>query len=293
MARDRTLRRAERKRKYRRRRLVKQTEMAQLLREARRFDNPFGVMKHANKYEGGVALIVLGGTSGANWEKLRDEVHPDVILGANGTCFKIDDLDYWVLAENMSYARTMARRGSEREQQFMRLLTHEHHAKWRMISHRTWHLLEDTTNCVSIRRLGIDARSSFSFREYGEGLLHGPMLKVTSALRRGVRFRVGSVGTQVLHLAGILGVKEIHTIGFDLCFKDDKHHHWYDYPTYQPDRFRTDLMFKTYNGVRTQEDWIEGMMFLSTLEKPMQDVGITWRDHSDGLLKAGGVFCTV
>jgi len=59
-----------------------------------RLDDPQGVNKFKGTYYGGKALLVLGGLSAENWEALRDEIKPDVILGANGTCFKIDNLDF-------------------------------------------------------------------------------------------------------------------------------------------------------------------------------------------------------
>ena len=49
-------------------------------------------------------MLVLGGPSGKDWRRLRNEIKPDVILGANGTCFEVPDLDFHLVVENMHMA---------------------------------------------------------------------------------------------------------------------------------------------------------------------------------------------
>jgi len=260
-----------------------------------RKDDPVGVMKFAGKYEDGVALIVLGGTSGRHWKSLQSEIRPNVILGANGTCFEIKDLDFHLVVENMHMAAGRAAKGEKRYQRIMGILNHEHNAKVKMISYLSWDLLEDKTNCISIKRMGElgdnyeEQFARFSFRKYGDGFLAGPLFSHPGALTSSrIKFRIGTVATQLLHLAGILGVKEVHTIGMDFAFKDQKHH-WYEYTNYQPDKFRTSKMFCDYHGLATQHDWMAGAAWLKeTIEPLMERDGLKWIDHSNGLLKAVG-----
>jgi len=78
----------------------------------------------------------------------------------------------------------------------------------------------------------------------------------------------------------------------DFCFREESHH-WYQYPGYQPDRFRTREMFTEFAGLRTQWDWIRGAQWLQTMEPAFRRDGLLWRDHSDGLLKEMGLRCAM
>lgn len=263
-------------------------------------DDPIGVARYKRAYYGGKALVVLGGTSAQDWERIRDEIKPDVILGANGTCFEIDNLDFHMIVENLHMAAGKAAQGDVRYKRIMDILTIKHNARVRLVSYLSWDLVDDRTNAVAIRRLGelgsdYEAQfKTFSFREYGEGFLAGPMFDHPGALTSPkIKFRIGTVATQLLHMAGILGVSEVHTIGFDFCFKDPHKHHWYKngYPIYQPDRFRTGEMFTECHGLKTQFDWIAGAQWLKDTVMPlMKRDGLKWVDHSDGLLKAMGLW---
>lgn len=266
---------------------------------APRKDDPYGMELYKGAHYGEKALIVLGGSSGAGWKDLRDEIEPDVILGANGTCFEIQNLDYHLVVENMHLAAKYAGRGSQRYQKMMEILDTRYKAKVRLISYLSWDLIQDRQNVVKIKRMGElgddyeEQLQRFSFREYGDGFLAGPIFAQRGALKsERIKFRVGTVGTQLLHVAGILGVKEVHTIGMDFCFRDQKRHHWYSYPTYQPDQFRSAAMFTRYKGIDTQWDWVEGALWLNSIEPLFDKAGLKWIDHSHGLLEAMGLRCT-
>jgi len=255
------------------------------------------VMDFADQYSGGKALIVLGGLSAQGWKDVKDEINPHTILGANGTCFEIPDLDFHMIAENMHMAAGRAARGDKRYKQMMGIFTTKHQAKTRLISELSWDLLKDKSNCVKIRRWGEADPDGYDWqieqfdpRKYGVGYLHGRMVQYQGALKPKVRFRVGTVAAHLLHHAGILGVKEVHTIGFDLCFKDEQRHHWYKYPKYQVDKFRQPAMFTEYGGLKTQHDWLEGAIWLVEEINPIfKAAGLTWVDHSDGLLQKVGL----
>lgn len=259
-------------------------------------DDPQAVMAHKGIYKDGKALIVLGGASGQEWFRVRDQVHPDVILTGNGKT-DLPGADYWMLAENMHYQWGQSQRGDERGQQFMRMINASNTARHRLISHRSWDLLPDHTNCIRIRRQGYELSEipdNFTLREYGSGYLSGWMFKHTQACQTNVNFRVGTVGLHLLHHAGILGCSEVHTIGYDLMFKGDKHH-WYDHPAYQADRFCNDSMFvrMQYGDVfvNTRWAWVETAQYLRSIQYLFERDQFTWIDHSDGLLKYERVWC--
>ena len=104
-----------------------------------RFDDPRAMQLHQNRYGGnGKALLVLGGNSGKNWTTLRDEIQPDVILGANGTCFEIDDLDYHLVVENLHMAAGRAADGDARYKRIMEIVSPRNTAKVKLISYLNW-----------------------------------------------------------------------------------------------------------------------------------------------------------
>ena len=248
-------------------------------------DDPLAMQLHEGSFYGGKALVVLGGDSGKDWRKLRDEIQPDVILGANGTCIEIKCLDYHLIAENMTRAYKLASQGDRRQEGFMKIITTPHEAGVRLLSHRSWnlrHLMNQSDNCISIRRWQWNGESlpeSFSFRHYGEGFLTGWISRHPETWAPSVKVRVGTVAVQLLHMAGILGCSEVHTIGYDLCSKRPNADHWYGgYPKYQADRFRT------------QHFWIETAEFLDTIWCFFERDKLKWIDHSNGLLKAMGLW---
>jgi len=248
-------------------------------------DDPERMMLETDKFHGGTALIVLGGSSAAGWESLRDEVKPDVILGGNGANVLVHNFDFWMCAENMT---PWATKEDPRSISLMQMFYRDTGAKSKLISHRSWSLLKNTANCIRIMRdknhgngLGTTP-DYFSFRDYGKGFLNGWLFKHREA---GAEVHTGTIGTHLLHLAGILGCSQVHTIGFDLCFKDKQVHHAYPYPIYQPDRYRTEKMFVPYEGLDTQLVWIETAQFLNEIQPYFVRDGLQWQDHSAGLLQ--------
>jgi hypothetical protein len=254
-------------------------------------DDPIGVMQHADRFHGGKALVVLGGSSAVDWDSVRDEICPDVIIGGNGVNAMVPNLDYWICAENMNYSKMLAEQGDARYKEFWNMFERDSGAKIKLISHWSWHLLRDKSNCICIRREGYEKGQippDFSFRSYGKGLLNGWVFRKP---RAGRLIRVGTVAAQALHFAGILGVKEIHTIGLDLMFRSTQHHHAYPYPIYKVDRWRKPGMFITYKGIQTQEVWVDTARFFADVEPFVERDGIMWKDHSNGLLKIEGLRC--
>lgn len=257
-------------------------------------DDPHGVMEHVNRFKDKTALIILGGLSSKNYKTLQYDIRPDVILGGNGVNSVVKDLDYWMCAENMNLSNGMAKKGDIRATAFMEMFHRDSGAKIKLISHLSWDLLRDKTNCINIRRMGYEQGkipSDFSLRSYGEGFMAGWVFADKNAIN--APLRVGTVGAQLLHMAGILGVREVHTIGFDLIMpaRVGLPDHFYPYPIYQSDRFRRPGMFVKYKGVNTQLLWIETAQFLKSMESTFENYGLKWIDHSQGLLSIMGLKC--
>lgn len=255
-------------------------------------------MAHKDRFYGGRALIVLGGPSGKDWKSVFDEIQPNVLMTANGNT-GLPGVEYWMLAENMHYQQGQAQQhGTQRGKEFMKIVEGPNTAHYRLISHRSWDLFNDHTNCIRIRRTGYELTQipdDFSLRDYGEGYLNGWMFRHVAANQANVNYHVGTVGLHLLHHAGILGCSEVHTIGYDLMFKGETHH-WYKYPPYQPDRFTNANMFVCcrYGDVQvpTRWVWIETAKYLRAIEYLFERDNLEWIDHSNGLLSYEGLWCT-
>jgi hypothetical protein len=231
------------------------------------------------------ALLILGGLSGQHWKETAREINPDFLLGVNGVNAVIPDLDYWLCIENMRATFSRARKHKDPRymaivEMFLRL-----GPKIRFVNRNSVHLLKDLNNVITVNRgYGLPVErlpEDFSLRKFGKGLLNGP------ASKRGVdvaKIGIGTVALQAFHLAGILGAAEIHTIGFDLCF--GKTQHWYEYPeTYKPGRYFGEKSFVQYMDLKTTWQWVDTAEYMRSLKPLMETAGITWVDHSDGLLQ--------
>lgn len=257
-----------------------------------RDDDPNQVMSLKDKHKGGVALIVLGGNSAKDWQRVREQVNPDIVLGANGVNSMVDNLDYWMIAENMKHSAKKAEKGDPDSLAMMKMFHRESGAKVKLVSHHSWNLLRNKENCIRIRRQGYEEHEieqHFNFREYGLGYLAGWLLKHKEA---GALVHVGTVAAQLLHHAGILGCREVHTIGLDLMFQDETAHHAYPHPLYKSDRYRNPGFKTQYKGVDTQWAWLESGQFLQSIEPLFERDGLKWKDHSRGLLSVMGLECT-
>lgn len=234
---------------------------------------------------GATALIVLGGASAAKWEALRDEVKPDVLIGVNGVNGVIPNLDFWLCTENMR--NVFAHPNTERNKALAEMYQRTG-ARIRMVNFKSADYIVDQTNLIRIKRFGVDDPEhpgDFSFRNYGGGLITGSIYDDKSKASK--TLRVGTVGLQSLHLAGILGCAEVHTIGFDLCFRGE--HHFYAYPSYESDEVWNVSAFTTYKGLDTLYWWIETAKYMKKIAPLLRRDGIRWIDHSDGLLKIEGI----
>jgi len=249
-----------------------------------RLDDPVGVMAHAGRYAGGTALIVLGGPSAKYWQDIYDALRPDVLLGVNGVNSIIPMLDYWLCIENM--LRTARRANHDlRAKEFMEMLQRTG-ANVRLVNRKNMPLMRNRNDVIAVQRRGPfeadQVPADFSFREYGPGLIKGALMKDRKAIGN-LKLPVGTVGLQAIHMAGILGCAHVHTIGFDLCFKEGNHHA-FKYPQYEPNNYFLPANFTNYEGLVTMRFWVESAEYLLAIKPMMDKVGLEWTDHSDGLL---------
>ena len=244
------------------------------------------------KHTGQKALIVLGGSSAENWEAIRDEIKPDILIGVNGVNGQIANLDYWLCIENMRHFFHMAKKEKDPRSIAMVKMYRRTGAKYRLVNFKSNDIIHDKTNLINVRRFGVDDPDNpgeFSFRKYNGGLITGWIYD--GEVKTIVDLRVGTVGLQAIHLAGILGASEVHTIGYDLCFRSETRHHWYLYPTYESNYCFGPEMTTEYKGLRTLYWWIDTARYLKKIEPLLKRDGIVWKDHSEGLLKVEGLEC--
>jgi len=253
-----------------------------------RDDDYHVVEHHRGQFQGQTALIVLGGPSGKDWERLYEELNPDVLIGVNAVGANTDKLDFWLCTENMNYPFQQAFKGNERYQEMMRNFNNAK-AKVRIVNKKSIGLLTFPRDVVKIQRWGreVEHLDNFTFREYGNGLINGARMQRQDRIRD---LRVGTVGLQALHWAGILGVSEVHTIGFDLCYRKEDKHHWYKYPLYiQDGKYWYGDPFTTYKGIKTTWFWVDTVAYFHHILPVMERDELNWIDHSDGLLQAEGL----
>lgn len=238
------------------------------------------------------ALLLLGGPSGKDWEKLRDEVKPNIIFGANGS--NVHPLDVWLCSERMTYAAGEAEKGNQRYIDIMEMFQRTT-PRYRYVNKHAFHLLEDKRNAKPIVRSMVpsEALPDFNFTSFIEsdeskfGLLKGDLFKRKQHMNGAGVICVGTVAFQLIHLAAVWGASEIHTIGFDMCFRDV--HHWYKYPAYEEGKFFNKSMFTKHAGLDTMWIWIEGAEYAEKMIPALDRRYIKWIDHSNGLLQAMGI----
>lgn len=241
------------------------------------------IVKHEGTRKDEVGLIVLGGPSAAAWKRIKKQYNPTCLIIANGANTMIEDPDFWVLAENMSPQAKLARTHDPRAIDFIKTVNAPMSPKTvRFVNRKSFHLLQNKLNAVSISFAIYEDLNKFNSRTYGAGFILGPFLRRTDTMKTPVR--VGTVALQCLHIAAFLGLKQVHTIGLDLLYTNNKSHHWYKWPAYKPDVYRNDTMFTTFKGVKTQFFWIEAAEYLIKLYPHFLSQGMQWFDHSNGLL---------
>jgi hypothetical protein len=224
-------------------------------------------------------LIVLGGPSGKDWGRIKRLVRPRCLIGVNGTVCELGaKLKYYLNLEAWYHPSGVPPGFNDNRPQY------------RLISWKRFHFLEDQTNAIKVRRGGpvFTDGGKWSIRTYRDGLATGPPMRAVEHVK--VPTLTGTVAVQALHLAGILGLTAVHTIGLDLCWKNGEHH-WHPYPPITADNlYWKPSMLTQYKGLDTMHWWIESAEYLAQLKAKMHKEKLIWHDHSNGLLQAMGVF---
>jgi hypothetical protein len=225
------------------------------------------------------ALIVMGGPSVQDWEKLTTDIHADLLVGVNGVVLE--------LGEHLDYCLNMeAWDGRDGEPPGF----NDDRPKTRIMNWKRREQVTNPRNVIFARRGGpcFTQNKTWSIRSYPNGLATGPAMRESRHLKHPTP--VGTIAMQALHLCGILGLREVHTIGLDLCFRGDQHH-WFNYPQIKHNnRYWHESMWTRAFGLDTLHWWVESAECLARMKSKMGAEGLTWIDHSNGLLQAMGVF---
>ena len=223
-------------------------------------DNPWhDIRSLTGKEAGATALVIGGGTSAAAWEDLQREVKADFLITINGVIQRIPAPKYWTCTE------------LDHAEGWIDAETPEHR-----ILHQRWaKRMKRTDNVYATRKSDQES----DIRIVNEGLWRGP---TTTA---------GGVGTSALgalHFAGMLGCVKVHSIGIDLCFKDNAEHHWYPSRRYIEELLAgCNQSVIMHAGLSTMPFWVASAKYLNWWRKEYADAGgMTWEDHSSGLLQA-------
>lgn len=204
---------------------------------------------------GKTALVVCGGMSGANWRDVR----ADFIIAVNGAVTQLPNARYFMCTECDvvgEYIHT--------ETPTFRIL----HQRWAKRMARKDNVY---ATCKSDQETDV--------RRIKEGVWRGPMSSAGG---------VGTSAVGALHLAGILGCSTVHSVGIDLCFKDDASHHWYEERRYFEDLLAgCNQTLVECAGLKTMPFWLESAKYLLYWREAYAEPGgLTWIDHSNGLMQA-------
>jgi hypothetical protein len=207
------------------------------------------------KEAGKTALVIGGGLSGANWQ----DYPADFQIIINGAVLKLPYAKYWTCTE-LDYADS-----------WINTETPEHR-----ILHQRWaKRMARMDNVYATRKSDQES----DVRAVNEGLWRGP---------QSVAGGIGTSAIGALHLAGILGCTTVHSVGVDLCFKDNAEHHWYPSRRYIADLLAgCNQQVIEVAGLSTMPFWVESAKYLNWWRKAYAEPGgLDWQDHSDGLLQA-------
>lgn len=241
------------------------------------------------------ALLVGGGPSGEDWPELYEMLtsrdgRPPVVITMNG-CSQdpklVEHSDFHLALEC-----DPNKDGNMPAWQWIPMPNTIVLMNWRL-AHPEWigacpDILEGyRKHC---RRLMLVERSNGDYgppednvRESRHGLWYGPFLGVPGIPP------LGTGACQLPHLAGLIGCREAHSCGFDLCLRDDAAHHWYRDELYNdPNGRKPSWEVIEHDGLKTFEWWRQSAYYLAGLRWLWWQQGLHWHDHSCGLLQKCG-----
>lgn len=225
-------------------------------------------------------LIIGTGSSTAELIKYKDQIKSkfDVIIGLNFATKNFEDvLDYHVILESNPVAiySEMNKSGAKYRRDLPRILN------WKCI-HR---FPKDLTTIYKAIRSNFDFNVDITkYKHNGsEGLLYGPI--DTTGLS------AGTVMSNAIHFACIMGCNKIYMVGADLLFRDENDHYYADNQFYRKSKTkihkRSPIVKVIHKGKSylTTELFRESAKFIDKIIKEQcEPNGIEMYDFSDGLL---------
>ena len=231
-----------------------------------------------NQHTNSDILIIGSGSSTKQLIPYKDKIRGrfDAIIGINLTLLEFEDqMDYHFIIEknpNKIYG-PMISGGRKYRTDLPRVLN------WKSIEHFPKDIPIYKATRIKFEE-GVDIR--LYRHDDKEGLLIGP------PDARGLS--TGTASMQALHLACIMGAKNIYLVGTDLVFKD-KYDHFYPDNLYRKSQTkaanRSPIIKVPYKGKmhETTEFFASSAKFFdSVIENRCKPVGITVYDFSDGLI---------
>ena len=267
-----------------------------------------------DRHSGAVALLIGGGPSGRHWETVHNLIRPDIIIGVNGVVTVLGArLDYHVVMEKHAYLVPWFKDERAKHRLIFRWMFARKQARYTDSVYLVDRLLGPPTYGIHIGEIpgtsGLEYGFLHNHDEYTDvrnpiqdvGLMCG-LVCTAKGQPDGVR-RWRDCGTsmfQALHVAGILGCTEVHTIGLDLFFPAGDTH-WYPDRNYDSKSDISDLtgtanwhtsMYVNKYGVNTTWWWLESAAVWELMKPIWDKQDLKWVDHSGGLLQLRKTECT-
>ena len=203
------------------------------------------------------ALIVLGGPSGCKWREIYDQLDNPVLIGVNGSIQMFGPrqneriLDYWlgleiddIRAKTWIPFNTHGQAAGLEENSPVKIL------HWQ--SRRRYHVKPETGK-TEIETGGFDLTGydwtirhehEPHIREMNQGLAMGPQPGNGEP-------QDGTATSTSVHFAGVLGCTEAHTVGSELCWRDEDQFWYPNEPRYGHSKSKAASLIEDYRN----EEW--------------------------------------
>lgn len=231
-----------------------------------------------NKYENSKILIIGNGYSTADLIKYRDKFkdHFDVVIGTNWAIRDFEkEMDMFLATEKMLDEMGLVKYINKKND-YKKEIKH-------FINYRAINQFRNDIDKYKITRHPFGGNPDIRQYKIGEeeGLLKGPITP------HGLS--AGTVAAQGIHLASVLGAKEIYLVGCELVFKNNKSDHYYkDDFYYTSGRDKKDPVVNTmWHGAmyKSTEFFVSSAKYIDKLTKEnCANAGIKVFDFSDGIL---------
>lgn len=236
-------------------------------------------------WKGESALFVgCGPLSGHKWKEMNWSPR---ILAANSSIVHLRGMaDEMICVESVGWGMDWMRDPSYRQPRIVNSKLREASRGLAEGDATTWCYV-DRNEMDEMRRWEMDRDP----REYGGGLMDGSLVFPY--------FSLGTVCFQGLHYLCYKGVTHADSVGFDFCFADDGREHWTeDARPFSAAREKEWInvtkdcwITVSYHGRKYPTIWAFAMSaaWCAKMRRYFKRAGMTWTDHSDGLLQIPGI----